>query len=245
MQREKEDKHMIFYTGDIHGSKKEVVDFCQRYEPTTNDTIVLLGYVGANFYGAGRDKYLKKALSGLGPTIFCIHGNHEMRPATIPSYTTKMWNGGQVWYEEDYPNLLFARDGDIFYIEGIRHIVIGGAYSVDKYYRLIRGIPWWPDEQPSAEVKAYVEQQLTSNDIDVVLSHTCPFKYEPVEMFLPNVDQSMVDASTEHWLDKIEEMIDYKAWLCGHWHLNKRIDKMHFLFHDFISSEQLHIRSYE
>lgn len=22
---------MIFYTGDIHGSKKEVVDFCQRY----------------------------------------------------------------------------------------------------------------------------------------------------------------------------------------------------------------------
>ena len=152
---------MIFYTGDIHGSKKEVVDFCQRYEPTTNDTIVLLGDVGANFYGAGRDKYLKKALSGLGPTIFCIHGNHEMRPATIPSYTTKMWNGGQVWYEEDYPNLLFARDGDIFYIEGIRHIVIGGAYSVDKYYRLIRGIPWWPDEQPSAEVKAYVEQQLT------------------------------------------------------------------------------------
>ena len=152
---------MIFYTGDIHGSKKEVVDFCQRYEPTTNDTIVLLGDVGANFYGAGRDKYLKKALSELGPTIFCIHGNHEMRPATIPSYTTKVWNGGQVWYEEDYPNLLFARDGDIFDIEGIRHIVIGGAYSVDKYYRLIRGIPWWPDEQPSAEVKAYVEQQLT------------------------------------------------------------------------------------
>ena len=92
---------MIFYTGDIHGSKKEVVDFCQRYEPTTNDTIVLLGDVGANFYGAGRDKYLKKALSGLGPTIFCIQGNHEMRPATSPSYTTKRWNGGQVWYEED------------------------------------------------------------------------------------------------------------------------------------------------
>ena len=38
--------------------------------------------------------------------------------------------------------------------------------------------------------------------------------------------------STEHWLDSIEEMLDYKAWYLGHWHINKRIDKLHFLMHD-------------
>lgn len=85
---------------------------------------------------------------------------------------------------------------------------------------------------------AYVEQQLKENEIDIVLSHTCPYKYEPTEMFLPGVDQSTVDTSTEEWLGKIEEAIDYKAWFCGHWHINKRIDKMHFLFHGFESSEQ-------
>ena len=75
--------------------------------------------------------------------------------------------------------------------------------------------------------------------IDVVLSHTCPFKYEPVEEFLPGIDQSTVDDSTEKWLDVIEETTDYMAWFCGHWHTNKRIDKMHFLFHQFESSEEL------
>lgn len=87
--------------------------------------------------------------------------------------------------------------------------------------------------------KRYVEQQLKENAIDVVLSHTCPFKYEPVEEFLPGIDQSTVDDSTEKWLDVIEETTDYMAWFCGHWHTNKRIDKMHFLFHQFESSEEL------
>ena len=33
--------------------------------------------------------------------------------------------------------------------------------------------------------------------VDVVFSHTCPLKYEPVEVFLPGIDQSTVDKSTE------------------------------------------------
>lgn len=168
----------------------------------------------------------------------CVHGNHEIRPAAIPSYQTKVWNGGTVWYEENYPQLLFAKDGEIYNIEDLKHIAIGGAYSVDKHYRIVRNLGWWADEQPSKEVKLYVEQQLRENSVDIVLSHTCPFKYEPVEMFISGIDQSTVDTSTELWLDQIEESIEYRAWFCGHWHVNKRIDKMHFLFHDFESSEQ-------
>lgn len=123
-------------------------------------------------------------------------------------------------------------------MEGIRHIAIGGAYSVDKFFRLARGYGWWEDEQPSEETKAYVEQQLKVNQVDVVLSHTCPFRYEPTEVFLSGIDQSTVDTSMEEWLGRIEENISYTAWFCGHWHINKRIDKMHFLFHGFESSEQ-------
>ena len=229
---------MIYYTGDIHGQKYEIVRFCKRSNLTREDTVVILGDVAANYYGNGRDNDLKDAFKSLKPTILCIHGNHEMRPTTIPTYKEKEWNGGTVWYEEAYPKLLFAKDGEIYTIEGIRHIAIGGAYSVDKYYRLSRGYAWWADEQPSEEIKAYVEQQLKENEIDIVLSHTCPYKYEPTEMFLPGIDQSTVDTSTEEWLGRIEESIEYKAWFCGHWHINKRIDKMHFLFHGFESSEQ-------
>jgi hypothetical protein len=50
-----------------------------------------------------------------------------------------------------------------------------------------------------------------------------------LKSFVPGLDQSMVDHSTEEWLDKIEDRLNYKDWFCGHWHIDKRIDKMHFM----------------
>ena len=232
---------MIYYTGDIHASATKIVAICNRLKPTKDDTIIILGDVGANFYQNERDKELKKTLAKLEPTIFCIHGNHEIRPQNIPTYQTKEWNGGIVWYEEAYPNLLFAKDGEIFNIEGTKHLVIGGAYSVDKAYRLARGYGWWADEQPSDEIKRYVEQQIKEKNFDVILSHTCPYKYEPIEAFLSGIDSRTVDTRTERWLDKIEDSVDYKAWYCGHWHIDKRSDKIHFLFNSIETNQDLNL----
>jgi len=221
---------MIYYTGDIHGDAAGIADFAIKHGLTENDTIVILGDVGANYFGDRRDLICKDDLNRIRPTILCIHGNHEKRPASIPSYKLKEWNGGMVWYEDAFPKILFARDGEIFDLDGIKHIAIGGAYSVDKYYRLKHHYAWFSDEQPSNEIKEYVERQLKSHKVDVILAHTCPFKYEPREAFLASIDQSTVDDSTERWLDGIEEETAYKAWLCGHWHIDKRIDKVYFLF---------------
>lgn len=88
------------------------------------------------------------------------------------------------------------------------------------------GVICW-DIDPKVDSK-----QVWENHIDVILSHTCPYQYVPREALLPMIDQDSVDNSTERWLDTVEEMVDYKAWFCGHWHINKRIDKMHFLFGD-------------
>lgn len=90
---------MIYYTGDIHGSKLKIVTFCMRFQPTKNDTIIILGDVGANYFGNERDAQFKAELAKLEPTIFCIHGNHEIRPWNISTYKTKEWHGGIVWYE--------------------------------------------------------------------------------------------------------------------------------------------------
>lgn len=137
---------MIYYTGDIHGDPYEVIQFCDSKKLTEQDTLVLLGDVGANYYRNRRDTEMKKVLTAVKPTMLCIHGNHEIRPASLPSYRTKQWNGGTVWVEEAFPRLLFAMDGEIFNLEGLRHLVIGGAYSVDKFYRLARGYGWWPEK---------------------------------------------------------------------------------------------------
>lgn len=227
---------MIYITGDIHGEVFRVAAAVDRFKIIAGDVIVILGDVGMNYYGNNRgDKHRKKKLNKLGVPVFCIHGNHEMRPGTIDSYKEVQWHGGTVYVEDEFPNLLFAKDGEVYDLDGRKAMVIGGAYSVDKWYRLRMDMNWFPDEQPSDEIKIRVEQKLEDLNwkVDAVLSHTCPERYMPVEAFMSGIDQSTVDNSTEEWLGRIEENLDYKAWYCGHWHINKRIDGMHFLFDSY------------
>ncbi len=226
---------MVYLTGDTHGDFRRIKQFCFKVTPTLDDTMIILGDASFNYYGNYRDKNAKEYASKLPITLFCIHGNHERRPATIPTYIEKEYHGGMVWYEEDYPNILFAKDGEIYDFDGRKCIVIGGAYSVDKYYRLAMGWNWFPDEQPSEAIKQQVEKQLASvgNTIDIVLSHTCPLRYEPTKVFLKKVDQSTVDKSTELWLGEIEKKITYSKWYCGHYHITKEIDKLQFVFEDY------------
>ena len=208
---------MFYITGDTHGDFTRIEHFCERFRPTADDTMIILGDAGFNYYGGHRDRAAKEKMARMPLTIFSIHGNHEMRPGTIPSYHIVEWNGGKVYVEDEYPNLLFAIDGEVYDLGGLQTVVIGGAYSIDKYYRLARGYNWWPDEQPSPETKANVEQSLVEHGwkVDVVLSHTVPLKYEPVEVFMSCIDQSQVDKSTETWLDGIEEKLQYRRWYAG------------------------------
>ena len=95
---------------------------------------------------------------------------------------------------------------------------------------------WFADEQPSAETKAAVEAKLASLNwkVDQILTHTCPTRYIPVEAFIPGIDQSRVDHTTEDWLDTLAERTEYSRWLCGHWHIDKSIDNFRFVMNDFI-----------
>lgn len=227
---------MFYITGDKHGDFAHYAYQINRAETNISDTVIVLGDAGLNFYQGKKDRERKAFVNSLPVTTFCIHGNHEIRPQNISSYEEKDFCGGKVLYERQYPNILFAVDGEVYDFDGIECLVIGGAYSVDKYYRLARGYGWWEDEQPDDAVKAKVEAKIKAmkGKVDVVLSHTCPQKYTPVEMFLGCVDQSTVDRSTEQWLDKIEDSLEYKKWYCGHWHTNKTIDKMQFLYEDLV-----------
>lgn len=54
--------------------------------------------------------------------------------------------------------------------------------------------------------------------VDLVISHTCPYKYEPRELFLSYINQETVDKTMEKYLDKIEDSLDYRRWAYGHYH---------------------------
>lgn len=228
----------FFLTGDTHGNFNRIDYFCQRFETSKEDILCILGDAGINYYLNKKDYMLKQVLQDMPITFFCIHGNHEERPFNISTYITKKWNGGIVYYEEEFPNILFAKDGEIYNINGKSVLVIGGAYSVDKEYRILKGWSWFKDEQPSKEIVKYIEKQITKQrHFDIVLTHTCPIKTEPRHMFLPFIDQSKVDKTTELLLQRIADWITFDNWYFGHFHGHWDNGKYHMLFEDYVEVE--------
>ncbi len=223
---------MIYITGDKHGNFLDVYKFCKENNTNKDDLLIVLGDAGINYFLNARDYTLKEELESYPITFFCVHGNHEERPENIYSYETKYFHEGIVSYEVDYPHILFAKDAEVYDFNGRKTIVIGGAYSVDKYFRLMRGFNWYPSEQPSEETKEKVKRvlELRKNQIDVILSHTCPYKYLPREMFLQEIKN--VDNTTEYFLDEIDDDTEYQDWYCGHFHTDKKVKKLTFMYND-------------
>ena len=129
---------MVYLTGDTHGDFHKIVDFVERIGVTKDDLIVILGDAGFNFFGNVRDIVSKELVNNLGVPVFCIHGNHEMRPRHIGTYHLVPFAGAMAYQEPEYKNLYFGLDGAVYNLQRTRCLVMGGAYSVDKYARLYR-----------------------------------------------------------------------------------------------------------
>lgn len=224
---------MVIITGDLHGDFDRLNQICEHYNTNRHDVIVLLGDVGINYFLNEKDTRIKKLLAELPVTLFCIQGNHEKPAKNIPTYKTTFFRGAGALYEEEYPNIIFPIDGNIYCLNGYQCLVIGGAYSVDKWWRLARAgvrdkfdkdylnskkTGWFPDEQLTEEEMNMITNNIKGRTIDFVFTHTCPETWEPRELFLRSVDQSTVDKTMEQWLDEIKDIFDWRIWCCGHYH---------------------------
>lgn len=225
---------MVYITGDCHGEFKRIFDFCLKFKTTKDDYLIITGDVGINYYGQ-EDNKLKQQLQNLPITLLCVYGNHEERPENIKTYQQVKMFGGTLYQEKQYPNLLFLKDSEIYQIDNKKILVLGGAFSINKELILKNGYKWFKDEQPSLKTKKQTLINLKKHNyqIDIILSHTCPYKYLPIEKFYIGIDQSKVDQSLEHFLDKIENITTYQSWYCGHFHTDKVVDKINFMFEGF------------
>lgn len=146
-------------------------------------------------------------LSQLPFTYICLRGNHEARVAMVMERNPNRWEsvqkyGGEVYVEKEFPMIEYLSDAPAIYdFSGYRTLSFPGAYSIDKWYRLARHWTWYEDEQLNeAEMQLGRELVEQEGKIDLVISHTCPLIYEPRDLFLTGIDQSMVDKSMERYL---------------------------------------------
>ncbi len=114
--------------------EKQYEGFTKKFKQTTEDIMIVLGDAGLNYYCNDLDDDKKAYVTQFPFTTFCIHSNHEQRPSKIASYKIKQFHGGTVLYEEEYPNIMFAKNGEIYDFDGLKYLVIGGIYSIDKQY---------------------------------------------------------------------------------------------------------------
>ena len=225
---------MIWHvTGDVHR------DYHNRFKYYTwqhnpHHALIVLGDLAFNYLLDERDKnWKRKFCNEYDFQLYAVRGNHEERPQNISGmqliYDKNV--NGEVYWEPEYPNIHYFKDFGEYEINGYKVFVIGGAYSVDKYYRIARRpnsnwTGWFAEEQLNDTERATAANLCKNKSYDFVLSHTCPISWEPRDLFLSTTDQSSVDKTMELWMEDIKLSFSWNIWLFGHYH-DDRLERPH------------------
>ena len=231
-----------FITGDKHGNFHTILQ--NELVKNPDNAVVILGDDGLNFSLNKYDDRLKKEISQNSSCVwYCVRGNHGARPQDVEGYKLIHDDdvNGEVYVQDEYPNIRFFKDWGKYQLGEYTVAVIGGAYSVDKWWRLQRAniqtkidkdyfnpkkTGWFYNEQLSTDEMVQAMHELSGAQYDFVFSHTCPYSLMPTDLFLSFIDQSTVDNSMEKWMEELKDKFDWNIWLFGHYHAD-RLERPH------------------
>lgn len=229
-------------SGDTHRADFHRFDALDKNEKIN---VIILGDFGVNYMLDNSDDDLKRALARKYPQItwYAVRGNHEQRPEFVVGMELE-YDGevnGEVYWQPAFPHIRYFKDGGEYLINGYHTLVVGGAYSVDKNYRLACGRGWFDQEQLSYQERTNIMANSLGRTFDLVLAHTCPYQWQPFGLFLTGIDQSTVDNTMEYWLQELVENIKFKRFAFGHFHDNRNMpnEKAVMLFRDIVDLDTL------
>jgi len=217
----------ILFSGDFHANAVKELEtitkakLLEKY-PDDYDKIkyhIILGDGGFEWPGnCEKDELNYKALSERPFPILCVIGNHEPFLGMVDVPEIDIGLGEKVCMIKDEPFIAYLKRGKIYTIDGFKMLVLGGALSIDKIRR-IKDVSWWENEywseQEERDLFALLE---TDNTFDYVISHTGPDSVNKM-LFRDFSALSVKFADKVARLnDIINEKINFREWLCGHWH---------------------------
>lgn len=161
----------ILYLGDIHGEFSVVHRYVKKYD-IRDAHIIQVGDFGVGFstldkerrwLGMHHDLLVKQNV-----VVWAIRGNHDFKP----------------YFDNDpfgFSNIRLVRDYEVLELAGRRILCVGGAVSVDRWWRYtdaqrngnmeVRpGQSWWHDEPFVLDA----ERVAALSGIDTVVTHTAP-----------------------------------------------------------------------
>jgi predicted phosphohydrolase len=232
---------MIYIIGDRHGEED---GFSEQKLPgqslwTSDDTVIVTGDFGYVMRGEWNNLPEKNKLNALAQkpyTILFCDGNHEGFDY-LEQYPQEVRYGAPVCRIRD--NVFWLQRGYIYTIEGKTFFVMGGAYSVDKAFRMsyqeICGEKiWFEQELPSPEEYRRAIQNLEANNntVDYVITHTAP------RSMIPRIIHSYPDDHDREltgFFEWIYHDIHFTHWYLGHFHCDMHIGEQITVCYEAIS----------
>lgn len=214
----------VLISGDCHGNFTRFRNYDKEIQKDSNTAVIILGDAGLNWTLDEHDNQIKNFLKKrYAFRIYCVRGNHEARPQNVEGMKLVYDEDvqGEVYMQEKWSNIRYFKDWGIYTIGNYKVAVIGGAYSVDKEYRLQNSYIWFEDEMLTEEEMLQCTADLTNQKVDFVFTHTCPICWEPYDLFLNGIDQSKVDKSMELFLEEIGKCFEWKVWCFAHFHTDR------------------------
>lgn len=214
----------ILLAGDVHGNTSHMHYLMSEAKHNGCDRIFQLGDFGYWEHFPRGVRYLdetNRAAKQAGIVVYFLDGNHDKTSMLLEKYTETDDEG----FILVRPNVRYARRGHVWEWAGKKFIALGGAYSVDKEYRLAveqhenspAGTQWFPEEEMTdKELHNYL--LAAPQTVDFMFAHDKPRLSKPgwnrkdLEECWPNQN-------------RLQEAMDMlKPRLFAHGHLHHRYD---------------------
>lgn len=243
--KERNDKGLIWVTGDIHGDPQgRFAGHCfpEGKLMTKEDYVIIAGDFGCIWDYKGENKHEKYNLDWLEKlpfTVLFVDGNHE-NFSRLNKYPTKTWKGGRIHVIR--PHVYHLMRGYVFNIDGQKIFTFGGAASHDiddgildpikdkkkikewnqdysKMFRILN-VSWWPEELPSEKEmeRGLKNLEKVGNKVDFIITHspsTSNIMMLGRGFYKPDI--------LSDYLEEIKQNVKYKKWIAGHMHVNAQI----------------------
>ncbi|MBQ3141141.1 MAG: metallophosphoesterase [Clostridia bacterium] len=210
---------MIFATGDMHGDYKKLKKAIKRCKK--GDFLLICGDFGFLWDGTPAEK---KTLTRIGKSkvrVCFVDGSNENFDL-LAKYPVQEFCGGKA--SNISGNLWYLRRGEVYLMEDRSIFCFGGAKSDDAETKQAGG-HWYAEEMPNIEQMQNGYDNLKRHHFKV----DCLLTHQPSGSIYASLEDSTIDCDgLQVYLDEINREVDYKVWVFGRLHRDRRITYKHF-----------------
>lgn len=216
----------IYATGDTHGKATRFSTRKWEFGKSLNrdDVVIIAGDFGFVWDGSKTDNYWLNWFESKPWTTCFVDGNHENHEL-LSCYPVSKWSQGNVHVIR--PHVFHLMRGELYSIDGTTIFTMGGASSHDIEFRK-EGKSWWRSELPSNTEYGHARKTLGEAGwkADYMITHDAPTSIALELCAICKRDFYLTDP-LQQFLEELNERVQFKRWIHGHYHLDKKTDKRH------------------